>query len=176
MTNGNTYKVRIQLKSDTEANWLAHPITPLNGEVIIFSADVQHPYSRLKVGDGVSSVNALPFIDAGTINGETLPEEAVQVYNTRSAFPNAGIANVLYVALDTNQIYCYAPTSGFTLLSNFNYTIKKDTVSKITYWRSGDITKISNNQGTLQVRSGIASSLLYEPISVVTDVIKEDDT
>lgn len=177
MTNENTYKVRVQLKSDTEANWLLHPIVPLNGEIIIYSADAKHSYSRLKVGDGVTSVNVLPFIDAGTIDGEDLPPNAVQVYASRTAFPNVGINNVLYIALDTNQIYCYSSTSGsFSLLSNFNYKITKDIVSKITYWRSGDITRLSNDKGTLKVTSGIASSLLYEPISVITNITKEDDT
>jgi hypothetical protein len=76
-TNTNTLKTRIQLKSDTEANWnKAGPkdgslgFIPLRGELIIYSADETHAFSRLKVGDGVTNVTALPFIDAGTLNGE----------------------------------------------------------------------------------------------------------
>lgn len=65
-----TVGARIQLKNDTEANWKrAKNFSPLQGEVIIYSADDTHPFCRLKVGDGVTNVNDLPFIDAQTING-----------------------------------------------------------------------------------------------------------
>ena len=65
-----TVKTRIQLKNDTEANWnKAVHFIPLRGELIIYSTDEAHPFFRLKVGDGVTVVTELPFIDAGTING-----------------------------------------------------------------------------------------------------------
>ena len=65
-----TVHTRIQLKNDTEANWnKAISFIPLQGEVIIYSADDTHPFSRIKVGDGVTTVIDLPFIDANTING-----------------------------------------------------------------------------------------------------------
>ena len=66
----NTIKTRIQLKNDTEANWnKATNFIPREGEIIVYSADGSHPFSRLKVGDGNTNVINLPFIDAGTING-----------------------------------------------------------------------------------------------------------
>lgn len=68
----NTVKTRIQLKNDTEANWLkAEGFIPLKGEVIIYNIDDTHPFFRLKVGDGVTNVISLPFLDSGTINGIT---------------------------------------------------------------------------------------------------------
>lgn len=70
---GNTIKTRIQLKNDTEAHWnLATNFVPREGEVIIYSADDTHPFSRLKVGDGETSVINLPFIDAQTSNGHSV--------------------------------------------------------------------------------------------------------
>ena len=66
----NTVHARIQLKNDTEINWnKSVNFIPLLGEVIIYSADDTHPFSRLKVGDGITNVINLPFIDANTING-----------------------------------------------------------------------------------------------------------
>ena len=63
-------KTRVQLKSDTEANWnKATHFVPLLGEPIIYSADEVHHFFRLKVGDGVTTVINLPFIDAGTLSG-----------------------------------------------------------------------------------------------------------
>lgn len=65
-----TVHARIQLKNDTEANWeRAKNFVPLKGEIIIYSADDAHPFSRIKIGDGITTVTNLPFIDAQTING-----------------------------------------------------------------------------------------------------------
>ena len=74
-TANNTIKTRIQLKSDTEANWSkagpkegSNGFVPLSGELIVYTADATHPFSRLKVGDGVTTVINLPFIDSNTMN------------------------------------------------------------------------------------------------------------
>lgn len=64
-----TVKTRIQLKCDTEENWnKAGPkegspgFIPLKGELIVYSADESHPFSRIKIGDGVTNVIELPFL------------------------------------------------------------------------------------------------------------------
>jgi len=36
--------------------------TPLKGEIIIYSKDENYDYDRIKIGDGISNVNSLPFI------------------------------------------------------------------------------------------------------------------
>ena len=117
-TNTNTIKTRIQLKSDTEANWnKAGPkngslgFIPLRGELIIYSADETHAFSRLKVGDGETNVVSLPFIDAGTLNGT---EVELVKKNTFSEFPLSGSPDKLYVDLSTNMIYHYMGASGYT--------------------------------------------------------------
>ena len=72
----NTIKTRIQLKNDTEAHWdLATNFIPREGEAIIYSADGTHPFSRLKIGDGVTTVVNLPFIDSSTVNGYTIQSD-----------------------------------------------------------------------------------------------------
>jgi len=69
----HTVKTRIQLKNDTEANWnKAIHFIPLQGEVIIYSADDTHPFSRFKIGDGITNVIDLPFSDAQTIDGKSI--------------------------------------------------------------------------------------------------------
>lgn len=58
------FKTRIQHKHDTAANWAkATTFSPLNGEIIIYDPDTTHPYPRVKIGDGKTNVNTLPFID-----------------------------------------------------------------------------------------------------------------
>lgn len=53
------YKGRIQHKHDTTENWnKAENFIPLEGEIIIYT-DV----NKIKLGDGETNVNSLPFID-----------------------------------------------------------------------------------------------------------------
>jgi len=126
MANEKTIKTRIQLKNDTESNWnKAVNFIPLKGELIIYSADGAHPFSRLKVGDGNTTVIALPFIDSGTLNGN---ETEIVKKATFTAFPSPGSEDKLYVDLSTNKIYHYATSSGYTELSNFNFSVEKSTI------------------------------------------------
>ena len=94
-TKNNTIKTRIQLKSDTEANWnKAGPkensagFIPLEGELIIYLPDETHEYSRLKIGNGVTNVVLLPFIDAGSVNGDIITNEIIMF--SGQTFPSNG--------------------------------------------------------------------------------------
>ena len=176
-TANNTIKTRIQLKSDTEANWSkAGPkegstgFVPLAGELIVYTADATHPFSRLKVGDGVTNVVSLPFIDSGTINGE---EVEIVKRATFNDFPPSGSPDKLYVDLSTNRIYHCTGSSGYTQLSNFEYTATKTTIKNIIYWGPGRMTALAVQDNTLKVTSGVAPQLNTEPLSVVTDIQKE---
>ena len=58
-----TLNTRIQHKHDTEANWLkATTFIPKQGEIIVYDIDETHDYERIKMGDGTTNVNALPFV------------------------------------------------------------------------------------------------------------------
>ena len=181
-TNTNTFKTRVQLKSDTEANWnKAGPkdgstgFIPLLGELIVYTADDAHPFSRLKVGDGHTNVVSLPFIDAGTLNGDVLPESDVLTYASRSVFPSPGVANKLYIDLQTSTIYCYDDLSGYTKLSNWQYNVTRASASKITNWAVGAPTQMAEVGGILQVSTGILPSLNYYNLDVVTNVTRGDN-
>lgn len=53
------------VKADVEKNWLkAKNFTPAKNEIIIYEPDEEHEYYRVKVGNGLSNVNALPFVTA----------------------------------------------------------------------------------------------------------------
>ena len=57
---------RFQNKHDVEASWLnLTNFIPLQGEFIIYDPDENYTHPRVKVGDGVSDINALPFITDG---------------------------------------------------------------------------------------------------------------
>ena len=62
MAEKNFNNIRIVNKHDTEDNWLkATGFTPKQGELIVYDIDSNYSYERIKIGDGVQNVNALPF-------------------------------------------------------------------------------------------------------------------
>ena len=59
----NKIDARIRHKHDTEENWLkATNFIPLLGEMIVYDPDASYSYARIKIGDGVNVVSALPFL------------------------------------------------------------------------------------------------------------------
>ena len=172
-----TVNTRIQLKSDTEANWnKAGPkdgsrgFVPLSGELIIYSADGAHPFSRLKVGDGTQDVTALPFIDAGTINGSSLPGDSIILYANTSSFPRSGESNKLYVDLANNRIFCFSAGIGYTQLSHFTYQITTQTIKSVKSWSAGSMTILNVENNKLQAENGTAPELETEDIVVITNL------
>ena len=58
-----TMKARVQHKHDIEANWLkATNFTPLASEIIVYDPDENYDYPRIKIGDGKTNINTLPFV------------------------------------------------------------------------------------------------------------------
>ena len=61
--NKKTFNARFTPKGDTEANWnKAVGFVPLDKEIIIYKADVDNPAVRIKIGDGRTVVQRLPFV------------------------------------------------------------------------------------------------------------------
>lgn len=77
---------RQQQKHDIEANWIkAVNFTPLQGEIIIYDSEIDadgntlalpegrtkpYIYERIKIGDGITNVNLLPFIANDKVDKE----------------------------------------------------------------------------------------------------------
>lgn len=58
---------RVIHKHDIEANWLkAIDFIPKQAEIIIYDIDSNYSYERFKIGDGITTVNALPFVMSTT--------------------------------------------------------------------------------------------------------------
>lgn len=169
MTNDGTFRMRIQLKADSEANWIAHPIVPLANELIIYTADNTHHYARLKVGDGTTSVTALPFIDSGTLDGH---ETEIVKLATFSNFPSPGSNDKLYVDLSTSRIYHYTPASGYSQLSNFGFSTTTSSVGNIVSWMPGVAAQARVENNILKITNGALPELLWKKTEVVTEVTK----
>lgn len=155
----NTIKTRIQLKNDTEVNWnKAINFVPKQGEVIIYSADDTHPFSRLKVGDGETKVTNLPFIDSGSTGNIILKE-------TFNSFPAIGNQNMLYIEVASNKIYNWTPANGYTV----KYEFETQTINNITNWNAGTMTTLSldTNSPTLIVQNGTTPTLQLQNVDVI---------
>lgn len=65
------FNTRIQQKHDTEVNWAkALNFIPKAGEIIIYDADENYNFVRLKIGDGITPINSLGFLESIITNKE----------------------------------------------------------------------------------------------------------
>ena len=168
------YNVRYQLKSDTEANWnKAGPkdgstgFIPLSGEPIIYSADNAHPFSRLKIGDGVTNVVNLPFIDSGTLNGNDV--EIVK-YAIKTQFPATGSEDKLYIDISQNKLYHYTTQTGYTELLNINISTTTTNASVITQWTAGYSSEARISGHKLTFTNGTVPHLVYSTNQVIKTI------
>ena len=65
---------RIIQKHDSETNWeKATNFIPKAGEIIIYDTDETHHYCRIKIGDGSTLINNLPFSTEEEIESYAAP-------------------------------------------------------------------------------------------------------
>lgn len=58
------FNSRIVHKHAVEADWVkATNFIPLQGEIIVYDVDETHDYERIKVGDGITLINELEFMN-----------------------------------------------------------------------------------------------------------------
>ena len=85
-------KVRIQQKHDIEANWIkATNFVPKAGEIIIYDADDIHLQPRIKVGNGITAINDLDFVDS---TDSTVPAWAKEPNKPAYTNSEVGLGNV----------------------------------------------------------------------------------
>lgn len=86
-------KSRIVHKHDTADHWsLATGFIPKQGEIIIYDVDDTYDYERIKIGDGVTNVNSLPFSN----------DSIVESMNTQISGLQTSINNVSDLVGDTS--------------------------------------------------------------------------
>lgn len=62
MATEKIVNARVLCKHDIEQNWnSAINFIPKAGELILYDPDTTYDYTRMKIGDGVTKVAALPF-------------------------------------------------------------------------------------------------------------------
>ena len=74
-----TFNTRIVHKHDIEVNWnKAVNFVPKAGELIVYDADENYNYPRLKLGDGIKKVVELPFATQGALQSDWNQHDSVQ--------------------------------------------------------------------------------------------------
>ena len=101
-----TLKGRVVQKHDIESNWSkATNFIPKKGEVIVYDRDSNYTYERIKVGDGTTNVNALPFVTDAleTSTNQQITTVSRAVLNVASLVGDKSVseqisdANIIYV-------------------------------------------------------------------------------
>lgn len=58
------FNVRIKLRNDSHSNWAKKTdFVPMDGEIVIYDIDNSHQYQLIKIGDGITKLQDLPFIN-----------------------------------------------------------------------------------------------------------------
>lgn len=95
MSEKNTLRTRLVNKHDIEANWLkATNFTPLQGELIVYDIDENYNYERIKMGDGITNVNELPFISPQADWNQN-DENAPDYVKNRTHFYGRGLVPII---------------------------------------------------------------------------------
>lgn len=118
MSTEKRLNARLIQKHDVEANWITasnNGFVPLNGEIIFYDKDENYDYVRMKIGDGTTLVNELPFIDESIIIDST---KVTHGDNLLSNILETYILNIDYetlLAFDTSEIVTGATSTTSVL-------------------------------------------------------------
>lgn len=121
---------RIQLKHDIEANWeKAENFIPKMGEAILYDVDSNHNRVRIKIGNGQTPINSLPFaVDYNETVADISIQGTVLTYTKGDGSTNS------YDIPDTTYAQATAETLGLvklygTLGSNTDGTMTQKAIT-----------------------------------------------
>lgn len=171
MATEKTLKTRVKMKHGKESEWaLATKFTPLIGEIIVYDVDNNHTSPRFKVGDGLTNVNNLKFVNQDelakitTLGNELLAVKNGYVPNTRTINSKPLSANISLTASDvgaaaSSHTHSYLPLSGGTVTGTL-------TVNKELYSNAAVISKRNSSpQLILQNANGAQLGSIYSGTS-----------
>ena len=138
---------RIKNKHDTEAHWnSATNFVPLAGEIIVYDADSSYSYPRFKVGDGTTTVVALPFTDE---NYAKLPQIGNMVTTSDTFVDGELITGVSGKSVDGSGRVVESAINEITP-SPTNVPTSSAVVNAIVYTVTEEDKRISKELGLLE--------------------------
>ena len=140
---------RLRQKIDTEANWnKATNFIPLDGEIIIYKADINHPYERSKIGDGETTVINLAFVNsidtnltqAGQAADAKAVGDAISVINgTLNSFVDSEVTAEGTNAVSGAAVANYALPKTAIVANERTLTFHNGAVSSYNIYHDGNI-------------------------------------
>lgn len=157
-------KGRLALKHDTEANWnKAVNFVPMKGEPIVYDPDESVSYSRIKIGDGLTTIVNLPFASAQSDMEQSDPNAPDFVKNRTH-----------YREWKTYEKFEHLSMPGEEIVNDAFYPIDKvyDLVIGETYTMTYEVLDPSDN--TTIVESGTEEIVASDLYSMSGEVGYED--
>lgn len=143
MATEKTLKTRVKMKHGKESEWaLATKFTPLIGEIIVYDVDNNHTSPRFKVGDGLTNVNNLKFVNQDELAKiTTLGDELLAVKNG------------------------YLPKTGGTLSGNLVLSEVSATIQKNSSVERGFVINNTNNSAMVNLTMSASKRGIYSSSS-----------
>lgn len=148
-----TLNTRIIHKHDTEINWSkATNFIPKKGEIIIYDKDNNYNYERIKVGDGTTLVNNLPFYGSSIENIlDGIASGSVRTSSSTTESTDYKLGTAAFAeGKDTKAKGNYSHAEGYSTTASGAYSHAEGRSSTA----SGSV---SHAEGTDTVASGIRS-------------------
>ena len=158
---------RIVHKHDSAEHWnLAKNFVPKQGELIVYDIDSQYSYERIKIGDGKTNVNSLPFVDdalrtalIGLINAVDDKVDAVSALVGDKAV-STQISSAIATKADTNHTHsAYVNQNAFSNVKVGDVTVAADSVTDtITLVAGSNVTltpDATNDKITIEAKDTV---------------------
>ena len=104
--NEKILSTRIIHKHDIEANWNDSSFIPKLGEIIVYDIDENYTYERVKIGDGQTDINNLPFV------GDDMKDTVDELYKKISSDLTLRFYCVEDVTIVTNGVSKVYPANS----------------------------------------------------------------
>lgn len=182
-------QTRIQLKYDTYANWTTNNPILMAGEIsvaTIASGNTQEvnsvtaPQVLLKVGDGTSNYNALPFISAKAADvaswakAATKPTYAASEITGMGEFISDYVEETMGISIDTNDVF------RLVKVDDYNYKLQsKAKTDADTAWIDvvdSTITIPNDTAAITALQTLVGETTVATQIANAIDALKLADT
>ena len=160
---------RVINKHDTEANWNSHPsFIPDKSEIIVYDKDDNYNYPRVKIGDGVTTVVALPFIDDNTLT--SVSNLQTEVNNVKASTSDEAINTKINNAIQDIGALTIDLNSAESGTAPFTNSDMLGGLPASSYLQVADFPKALTDAGVVKSIGGKVPNASGEVVLVPVDI------